>query len=425
MKLLMLFHGRYFLWLATLLTAALPGAAFALGFAEAIALAAREAPQLSAARSNLDAARQAAIPAGELPDPKLILGVDNLPIENSDRFSLNRDFMTMQRIGLMQEFPNRGRRDARIQAAAARSDLVAADLRVIRQSIARETALAWITRQSAERQLAHLGALSEENGRFEIAVRAQLLAGSGPVTDAVMPRQEAALIAARRDELEARRKTAQAQLRRWLGASADEALVGEVPAWPIDRETLLHRLHQHPELPVFEPRARLLDAEIAEAQASKRPGWAVELAYQRRAEEFGDMMMAQVSIDLPIFPASRQQPAIAAKQAERAALNGERDALLREHAAMLEADLAEHQRLQQAENRLNQLLLPLADEKVALAVAQWRGGKGALSTLVAARRERIDSQLEAIAVSGMRQQMAARLHYAYGDPDDAGNGETP
>ncbi len=137
------------------------------------------------------------------------------------------------------------------------------------------------------------------------------------------------------------------------------------------------------------------------------------------------MMMAQVSIDLPIFPASRQQPAIAAKQAERAALNGERDALLREHAAMLEADLAEHQRLQQAENRLNQLLLPLADEKVALAVAQWRGGKGALSTLVAARRERIDSQLEAIAVSGMRQQMAARLHYAYGDPDDAGNGETP
>lgn len=65
--------------------------------------------------------------------------------------------------------------------------------------------------------------------------------------------------------------------------------------------------------------------------------------------------------------------------------------------------------------RQRDVLLPLAEEKVRLTTAAWRGGKGVLSEVIGARRERIDTELKAIAVEGERQQMAARLHYAYGD----------
>ncbi|MDZ4261473.1 MAG: hypothetical protein U1B30_03965, partial [Pseudomonadota bacterium] len=68
---------------ALLLTHAVIAAAEPLSFDAALALPLREAPVLVANAAQLDAARQGAIPAGELPDPKLALGIDNLPIEGA------------------------------------------------------------------------------------------------------------------------------------------------------------------------------------------------------------------------------------------------------------------------------------------------------------------------------------------------------
>jgi outer membrane protein TolC len=232
-------------------------------------------------------------------------------------------------------------------------------------------------------------------------------------TEVVMPRQEAAEIEERRDELQARRAQAIAALRRWVGAAADAPLIGGIPAWSIGHESLLHGLHRHPEIEIFTPQAHVLEAEVAEAQAGKKPDWALEFAYQNRARQFGDMVMLQVSFDLPIFASSRQEPQIAAKRAERTALDAEREAVLREHAAQLEADLADYQRLSSAIKRQRQLLLPLADEKVTLALAAWRGGRGTLTELISARSERIDTELKAIALEGEQRQLAARLHYVY------------
>lgn len=231
------------------------------------------------------------------------------------------------------------------------------------------------------------------------------------------------MIEERRDELRAQRSQAIASLRRWIGAAADAPLQGAAPDWPIARDTLEHRLHQHPELLAFDSRERVLIAELAEAQAEKTPDWALELAYQLRGQQYGDMASLQVSFDLPIFTASRQDPKIAAKGAERAGLDAEREMTLREHAAILEADWAEYQRLANAVKRQREVLLPLAEEKVGLAMAAWRGGKGNLTDLVAARRERIDAELKAIALEGERLQVAARLHYAYGDDAHQRNGE--
>lgn len=391
-----------------------------LSFDDALALAMRETPVLRAESAQIDAARQAAIPAGELPDPKLVLGIDNLPVTGADRFTLGSDFMTMRRVGVMQEFPNDAKRGARVEAARGRVALSQAQTRITRLTVLRETAVAWIARDAVERQLARIDALDAENRLFDAAVRARIAGGKGGTLDAVAARQEAAMIDARRDELDARRQQAIATLGRWVGPPAVEPLAGEAPDWPIARDALAHALHGHPELAVFDPKARVLDAEVAEAQAGKKPDWALELAYQKRGSQFSDMAMVQVSFDLPVFAASRQDPKIASKLAEREGLDAERESVLREHAAMLEADFAEYQRLVNAVKRQREILLPLADEKVALAMASWRGGKGELADLVMARRERIDAGLMAIALEGERRQMAARLHYAYGEPNLSG-----
>jgi outer membrane protein TolC len=213
----------------------------------------------------------------------------------------------------------------------------------------------------------------------------------------------------------ARRSQAIAALRRWIGPAADEPLTGPAPDWPLAPELLVHRLHRHPELRVFDARARVMDAEVAAAQAEKRPDWSLELAYQQRGPQFSNMASVQLRFDLPLFPGARQDPRIAARQAERAALDAERDAVFREHRAALEADLADYLRLSQALRRQREVLLPLAEEKVALALAAWRGNRASLADLIAARRERIEAELRAIALEGERLQLAARLRYAYAE----------
>ncbi|QWF70550.1 TolC family protein [Methylomonas paludis] len=399
------------------LLASLPELGWSLGlsFDDALNLALQETPQLSANQAQTEAARQLTTPAGELPDPQLAVGVDNLPIQGGDSFSLSRDFMTMQRVGLMQAFPNGAKLDARVAAAENRVALAEAQTRLSRLQVLQETAVAWINRQALEQQLAVLNGLEQENHLFERAVLAKYSGGAGMASELLTPRQEAALIAERRDELNSQLAMALAQLKRWIGSAANQPLDGDIPNWPITPESLAHGLHRHPELDLFDPKTRILDAEVAEAKAEKIPDWALQLAYQRRGPAYSDMVSLQVSVDLPIFAGSRQDPKLAAKLAERAALADERKAALLEHGAMLESALAEHQRLARAVQRSREVIVPLAAEKVTLTLADWRGNRADLATLAAARRENIEAQLKAISLENQRRQLAARLHYTYSE----------
>jgi outer membrane protein TolC len=385
-----------------------------LSFDEAVNLALREAPVISENEAQIQAARQAAIPAGALPDPQLALGVDNLPIQGSESFSLSRDFMTMQRVGLSQAFPNLDKLDARIAAAEGRVALAEAQTRLVRLQVLEETATAWIAIAALQRQLERLDALEAENRLFTQSVRVKF-AGGGAAVDVLAPRQEAAQIADRRDELESRRAQAIAQLKRWIGEAANQPVRGSAPAWPINRETLSHGLHRHPELDLFEPKTQVLNAEVAEAKADKIPDWALQLAYQRRGAAYSDMVSLQVSVDLPVFSDTRQQPKLEAKLYERSALLSQRSAVLQEHTAMLESALAEYQRLSKAVQRAREVLIPLAEEKVALTLAAWRSNQSDLSSVITARKERIDAELRAIALEAEQQQMAAKLHYNYSE----------
>src|SRR5580765_8475386 len=79
-----------------------------LSLDEALRLASDQSPQMAAQRSAITAAEQATVSARQLPDPKAIVGIDNLPVTGTDAWSLTSDFMTMRKIGVMQDFPGTG-----------------------------------------------------------------------------------------------------------------------------------------------------------------------------------------------------------------------------------------------------------------------------------------------------------------------------
>src|SRR5258708_16154096 len=75
-----------------------------LTLAETLKLAASQSRQLAAQDAAVAAARQMSVSAGQLPDPVLRLGVDNLPVNGPDRFTPTADFMTMRPLHVIQEF---------------------------------------------------------------------------------------------------------------------------------------------------------------------------------------------------------------------------------------------------------------------------------------------------------------------------------
>ncbi|WP_085585624.1 MULTISPECIES: TolC family protein [unclassified Pseudomonas] len=392
-----------------------PSLAGSLTLDEALRLAETGAPSLTAQDAKIQAAGSAAIPAGELPDPKLLLGVQNYPIGGPDRWSLDQDFMTMQTVGLRQEVPNRDKRNARIEVADAAVERATAERRIERLKVRQATALAWIGAYSVERKAALLDALNRENRLLADTVRARIAGGRAEPADAVTPKQEAAQLAERQDDLIRERAQAQAALKRWIGPAASDTPAGSLPDWPVDAQTFNHQLQHHPELAAFAPMTREAEAKVREAVSEKRSDWSWEVDYQHRGREFGDMVSVQLSWDLPLFPETRQNPKIAARQAELSQLEAEREALFREHTEQLETDLAEYQRLDRAVARNRDSLVPLAKEKADLSLASYRAGKGDLNAVVNARRELIETRLKQIDVEEQRALTGARLHFAYGD----------
>lgn len=381
----------------------------------ALDLAVRTAPEGELRNANIAEAAAAALAAGRLPDPKLAIGIENLPIEGEDRWSLTRDFMTMRKVGLMQEVPNQAKRRAEADASAAAVTKAQLERRTQLLAIRRDTAVAWLTRWYAERRIALFDALERENALFAQAVQAQLLSGNGSAADAVVPREEATELADRRDELT--REIAQANngLRRWIGEAADEPLAAEPPALQLDAERLRAHVHQHPELSVFAPMTAMAQAEVHAAEAAKRPDWGVEVAYAKRGDAFGDMVSIEFTVGLPLFARTRQDPAIAAKRQALERVAAERLAMLRDHTLELENDLADYDALTRQLERMRSTRLPLAEQRVAYEFASYRAGKGSLVNVLVARREHINRQLESIALEAQRAVAAAKLYFIYGE----------
>ncbi|NVZ18363.1 TolC family protein [Pseudomonas costantinii] len=390
--------------------------ASALTLDDALRLAQNNAPSLTAESAKLHAATQAAIPAGELPDPKLVVGLQNFPIGGPNRGTLYGDDMTEQMIGIQQQVPSRDKRKARVELADATVERTAAQGRIERLNVRQATAQAWIRAYAVERKEALFKGFYQQNRLLQDSVRAQLAGGRGQASDAVIPKQEAAELAGREDELTQQRAQARAALKRWIGPAANEAPSGQLPNWTIDSHGYSHNLHQHPELQAFVPRTREAQARLQEAKAQKTSDWSWEVDYQHRGREYGDMVSLQLSFDLPIFPGRRQNPGIAAKQAEVDQLDAEREAATREHIQMLDDDLAGYQRLDRAVQRSQDSLVPLAEEKVALSLAGYRSGKGDLMTVVSARRELVEARFKQIDAIEQRALIGAQLYFAYGEP---------
>lgn len=382
-----------------------------LSFDRALALAVERAPMLAARQAAVDGATQLRTSADALPDPRFIAGVENFPVSGPDRGSLTSEPMTQRNIGWMQDVPNRDKRAARAQGAQARAERERALLEAERLAIQREVAQAWLARHFAESRLALFRTLEDENRLLRQTVDSRIAAGRAMPTDSTMARQEALMLADRRDELQRERMQAQATLVRWLGDEAAQALTGEPPALQVEHGALHGAITRHADVLVFEPMLRMTNAEAQEIEAARKGDWNWQVAYNKRGSAYGDMVSFQLSFELPLWAGERQDPQIAAKRKEAERIGAEREDLLRKRREEIDMQLAELDELARKFERLKTASVPLAGERVALAMAAYESARGDLAGVLGARRERAELGLRAIELEARQYALRARLNF--------------
>ncbi|MHB1099519.1 MAG: TolC family protein, partial [Burkholderiales bacterium] len=270
-------------------------------------------------------------------------------------------------------------------------------------------------RYYVEQRLALFDELDRENRTLIEAVRAQVASNRSQPADIIAPKEEAAQLADRRDDVVRDLAKSRAELRRFIGQAADEPLTGIPPQLDIDPDRLRMHLHHHPDIAIFDSLTRKTEAEVREAEAAKESDWGVAVAYQRRSPLYSDMVSVQFTFDLPIFPETRQDPRIAAKKEELGKISAEKAAMLRDHIAEFEKDLADYTATSHQLDRIKNTWLPLAREKYVLRLNSYRAGKTEIGEVVNARQEWIEQRLKAIDLKKQTEQAAARLRFAYGE----------
>jgi len=390
-----------------------------LTLAEAQQLATLRSKQLEASELGVSASKDLVITAAERPDPIGKIGLENLPVNGSDRFSVQDDFMTMRSVGIMQEITRPSKLRARTTESEKAVQLAEAKKAQTLVEVRRDSAIAWLDRYYAEAtQRTVLQQLA--TARLEVeGAEAAYRGGRGIAADVLAARETAAEFEDLAADASRAVSTSKIALARWVGDDADRAIAGAPPidTIPLHKHTLDAQLAEHPEILALERREELARAGAEVARADRRPDWSVEFMYSVRGTGYSNMVTLELTVPLQIRRANRQDPKLAAKLAEASQAKAEREDMLREHAADIAATIDAWEGARERRERYRASIIPLATDRTLAARAAYRGGKMTLNDLLLADRAELDARLKALQLEAMAARLWAQLAFLSAPPE--------
>ena len=387
-----------------------------LSLEEALRQADAHSPRLVAQRHAVAAAEQQTTRAGELPDPRFKLGLENLPVTGPDRFRYGVDSMTAGVVGLAQEFPNAAKREARTLRAERLREVEGAGLLASRAAIHREVAAAWLevhfsalARQALERLAQRIAEQSE-------AAPSAIARGRQSPAEALMLRQAREDVNDRLIEQERALAKGRIALAALIGEHAKRPLAPppDTAALPQPADVLLGKVAEQPQLRVLERREALARAEVDMARSERRTDWMLEVEYGQRRPYFDNMLSVMVSFPLSLRRGERQDRDIAARLAEVEQARAMQEEARRTREAEVRGWIADFDTAARRVGRYEKVLLPLARERSAAAQAAYRGGRGELGAVLEAERSIAEAEMGLVQAVIERAKAWTSLAFLFG-----------
>lgn len=370
--------------------------------------------QYSARSESLN---ERAIADGQLPDPKLKLGVMNLPIDSFDR---DQENMTQLQFGVQQSFP-RGRtlHYKRLQTedianvdhakALNQENLVLRELRKSYLDLYLNIKTDSILQQNRNlfKQL------------LDITQR-QYAVGRDNQHDVLRAQLELALIDDRIANIVGEKEVAIAELAKWIGnENAQRSLPSSFPELNsiLNLEQIVSDLVFHPQIQIEDALVNASDKKIKIAEEQYKPGWMLDLTYGERTgnnldgTSRDDFASAMVMVDLPIFTDKRQDKRLSSSKLEHTASKYARSDRLLELKRQVEREHANWIRMGKR--------LELYETRASVDAAQnsestlkaYQNDQTDFTTLMRARLTELNTQLDMLEIRINRAKSQANLLY--------------
>ena len=385
---------------------------------DAVEQAVKRAPVLLARDASRTAASEELVRADALPDPTLAFGIQSVPINGPDAFSVTRDGMTMRHIGVSQALPSRAKREARREMAQAL--LAQADAQAVTTilDVKRATATAWVQMWAAQEQRRLLQDLSDQAALAVRATRARLSGGGGSASDALAARGTEVELQNRIDDAESRIEQARAGLQRWLGEAPTGAAAAppDFAQAPVPEARLLANLDRQGPLLNWDAQEASAEAALTLARAEKRPDWSVGAGVARRGAGASNVAWLEIGVGLPLFSGNRQDRGVAARNADLEGLHFSREDARRMQAEAVRKAFARWQGVGRQVVRSRDTLLPLSRDRTSTSLAAYSGG-ASLQDWLDARRDEIDARLDYADLLAAWGQAWVELAYLLPDTD--------
>ncbi|SAL43703.1 outer membrane efflux protein [Caballeronia sordidicola] len=367
---------------------------------------------MQAAQSSIRASAQGVVRAGQLPDPTLKAGIDNLPVNGPQGFTIGQDFMTMRRVGIEQEWVSSEKR--RLRSALANQEVDRERSGYLAQwvNVREQTATAWLNAAYAKKALSLQQELVDHMVHELSATQASYRGAKASAADVT---QAQVMLAQTRDQLLKAQQvlqTALIGLSRWTAAPVTD-ISGEPPTPQSVVASLppeeLQRVE--PALISASSEIAVADADTAVAQSNRNPNWTWEVAYQQRGGQFSNMVSVGVSIPIPLNRRDRQDR----DTAEKAELGTKARLMYEDAQRQVNADIRNlAATLASGRERVDNLstaLLPAANQRLQLSTAAYRAGTGSLADTFAARRAMLDARLQVLDLQRDVSLTWAQLEY--------------
>ena len=377
-----------------LLTAAL--SAYGTTLNESLRLAELWSAELSANKQEVSTYNSQAESALQLPDPKLRFGIENVPVAGANAHRLTREGMTMQRVGIMQDYVSSAKREASSQTFRAEGHRAEANKDVIRTTLQQNTALAWFDLAYAEKNLAAIERTLDETRR-QLRVQYAGVSGGSATSESVIDlRLALSELANQKESIRRDINIARARMKELTGQDINQA-TGTGPdifRLPADETLLTEEIRQHPEIIRASREADVAQARTHQSATASIPDVGVEVYYARRAEGFDDMAGIMFTVDLPVLQSHRQDKEHAADVSRAYEANDRLSLLVRAHQATLETLISGYNTALAVYNRQINEIIPLKKSRVRLAEAGYRTGNVSLTDVLSARRAVLDSETD-------------------------------
>lgn len=408
---------------------------------EAILLALQNDPWLQSNRLEQQAVEDRSIAAGTLPDPKLSVGLINLP---SDTWQFDQEGMTQFKVGISQAFPRGDSleiKQQQLKIAASKFPLLREDRKAKVTKVITEIWLDAFLAQQTIKLIKNDWSLFEQMADVAESNYTNTV-GKTRQQDVIRAQLEITQLEDRLTVQQQKFETSIARLNEWLHIFEDSYLYSDYDFDQLEqsflvsdqlptisllnenlqkqrkpsRNELARRLVSHPAIMAVEVKKQVSKKAVELARQKYSTQWGVNASYSYRddmpsGDDRADLFSIGITFDLPLFTENRQDREVSASIAQAEAIRTEKFLMTRQMISAIEKELKEISRLEQRQDIYQKLLLKQSNNQAIASLSAYTSDNGDFAEVVRARIAELNAKIAALKIAVNKTKSAARLNY--------------